>query len=246
MLILQPPFAMQSLLTVRHFHRLKLGFVLFLLAIVTFLVLPNYWTGQWNWQHLPELPHVQQLRTVQRHGLSLSNWKTLDQREVEIGGHKWSVQAIVPQSQADQATPQVTSLLFLRPQTWARDLPQVDWIDINGAQQWNTDSVRSLEFKVSLPDRTIPVTARFLRGWTEARTYAVLQWYAWTDGGSPAPNRWFWADQMTQLRDRQHLPWTAISLLMPIEPLGNIETALPQLEPLAQQIQSTLLQALIP
>ena len=231
---------MQLPFTVRHFHQFKLGLVIFLLAIVTFLVLPNYWTGQWNWKHVPELPHVQQLRTIQRHGLSLSGWKTLDQQEVEIGGHKWSVQAIVPQLEADQATPQITSLLFLRPQTWFRDLPQVDWIDINGAQQWKTDSVRSLEFKVSLSDRTIPVTARFLRGWTEARTYAVLQWYAWPNGGHSSPLPWFVVDQLAQWQ-KKRVPWVAVSILIPMEPLGQVETNWNQAKSIGQTVQATLM-----
>jgi cyanoexosortase B-associated protein len=68
----------------------------------------------------------------------------------------------------------------------------------------------------------------------------VLQWYAWSKGGHPAPSHWFWADQWTQLRDRQRLSWVAVSLQMPIKPLGEIASAQSELEALGKLVQSTL------
>ena len=220
--------------------------VLFVLAIATFGTLPNYFGGQWNWEKVPELSQIEQLQTLQQQGLTLPGWRTLEQNVTEIGGHSWSVQAIVPET-AETATAQNTVLLMLRPQTWHRDMPQVDWIDINGVRQWIADSQQSLQFTVpssalnSAPTRQISVKARFLRGWSPQRTYAVLQWYAWSEGGSPAPGRWFLVDQWSQWHDRRHTSWVAVSLLIPIQPLGDIETARPQAEALGQLVQSALM-----
>lgn len=221
------------------------GIVLFMLAIVAALVLPNYWTQNWNWNHLPPIVQSKSLRQLQQTGLQLDGWQTLDQRSIQIGGQDWSVQAIVPQESA-AATPQTATLLFLRPQTWIRDLPQVEWMDINGMQQWQTDSARSIQFTLTAPNgQSVPVTARFLRGWSEERTYAVMQWYAWSTGGSPDPMRWFWANQTMRWHREPPLPWVAVSLLQPIAPLESIETVQRSLESLAQQIQAALLETVL-
>jgi cyanoexosortase B-associated protein len=228
--------------------------ILFLLAIAAALAIPNYLAGNWVLHRVPELSNIQELRTLQQNGLSLPGWQTLEHRTVEMGGHRWSIQAIAPHSSDPADSPAYSSdpapLLMLRPQTWHRDLPQVDWMDIRGAQHWQEDSDRMLQFPVvSSPDAavsdaaTIPsvVNARFLRSWTNQQTYAVLQWYAWNGGGDAAPSRWFWADQHSQLRDRQHLSWVAVSLLLPIAPLGDIETVRSQAEVLGQWVQSALM-----
>jgi cyanoexosortase B-associated protein len=218
----------------------KLLVVLFILAIATFITLPNYFTGNWAWKKVPPLQNVKELKAIQSAGLALPGWKTLEQGKVEIGGHKWSVQAIAPEAEAKTADLDNTPILMLRPQTWHRDMPQVDWVDINGAQRWTADSVRSLQFSAPSPTQPAEIKARFLRGWHARKTYAVLQWYAWETGGSPAPGSWFWADQWAQLRDRHRANWVAVSILIPIQPLGNIETAQPQIESLAKLVQSTL------
>ncbi len=225
--------------------------VLFLLTIAVANTIPNYLSGNY-FNKVPGLSSLQELRTLQKSGLTLPGWQTVDQKRVEIGGHKWSIQAIAPQ------TPPATNppiLLMLRPQTWHRDLPQVDWMDIRGARGWTEDSDRHIQF--SMPTQLMPtqsastqsvlaqsmptnIEARFLRGWTQERTYAVLQWYAWRNGGNPAPIGWFWAEQGSQLRDRQHMPWVAVSLLIPIQPLSEIESVQSQAEALGQLIQSTL------
>ncbi|GAB4227279.1 MAG: hypothetical protein Kow00121_55910 [Elainellaceae cyanobacterium] len=227
--------------------------VLLILAIAVFNVIPDYLTGDWAWTQVPELRNIQQLQTLQQQGITLPGWRTLKQDVVEIGGHPWSVQAIVPES-TETVTAQNTIWLMLRPQTWHRDMPQVDWMDINGVQQWTADSQQALQFVVSpqastvkssqVPSRQIPpvqVEARFLRGWSLQRTYAVLQWYAWSSGGNAAPSRWFWVDQGSQWHDRRRTPWVAVSVLIPIKPLGDIETARSQAESLGQLIQSTLI-----
>lgn len=218
----------------------KLLFVLFVLAVALTSALPGYLSGRWVWQQVPEIHNVQQLKIVQQKGLALPGWHTLEQNVVEIGGHKWSAQAIVPETEA-AATLQQAVWLLLRPQTWAKDMPQIDWVDIKGVQRWDTDSRRQISFTgSSSTGEPVQVKARLLRGWTQKRTNAVLQWYAWSKGGHPAPSHWFWADQWAQLHDRQRLSWVAVSLQMPIKPLGEIESAQSELETLGKLVQFTL------
>jgi cyanoexosortase B-associated protein len=213
--------------------------VLFILAIALTSAIPNYFSGNWVWRREAKLERVAQLKAIQKAGLALPGWKTLEQDTVELGGHKWSIQAIVPEAQAKTATVDDATILMLRPQTWQRDMPQVDWVDINGAQRWTADSLETIS--LALPDRSTTIRARFLRGWHEKRTYAALQWYAWEKGGSPAPASWFWADQASQLRDRHRSAWVAVSILIPIQPLGDIAPVRPEAEALGQLVQTTLM-----
>jgi cyanoexosortase B-associated protein len=226
------------------FHRsysIKRLVVLFVLAIALVGTIPSYINGQWRWQNVPEVSHLKQLKAIQKNGLSLPGWQTLDQQTVEIGGHKWSAQAIIP---AGATADQPAVWLLLRPQTWAQDLPQIDWTDINGVRQWTADSKKSLKFAVTSKDdgsQSHSIKADFLRGWTHRRTDAVLQWYAWPNSGHPAPSRWFWADQFQQLRHRRRLPWVAVSIQIPIKPLGEIATVQTEAETLGKLVQSTLI-----
>lgn len=246
--------------TLPHPFVLKRLLVLFVLAIALTNAVPGYLGGKWAWQHTPQLQHMSQLKEIQKNGLDLPGWRTLEQKTVEIGGHKWSAQSIVSiaemsadEMSADTEIPsQKVIWLLLRPQTWERDMPQIDWVDINGVQRWDTDSQQLLHFtvppahpaspaeKLSTALSTAQITARFFRGWTEKRTNAVLQWYAWSGGGHPAPSRWFWFDQWRKFRERQHLEWIAISIQMPIKPLGDIETVQSEAKALGQLVQSTL------
>lgn len=227
--------------------------VLCVLAIALAGAIPGYLGGKWAWQHTPKLDHLAQLKVVQQEGLTLPGWRTLEQTTVEIGGHRWSAQSMVPASSpANETKSQKAIWLLLRPQTWERDLPQIDWTDINGVQQWTTDSHQQIRFTAAAgqsgssqvspaSEDASEVTARFFRGWTEQGTSAVLQWYAWSNGGHPAPSHWFWADQGQQFRHRQRLEWVAVSIQMPINPLDDLEVAQPDAEALGQLVQSTLM-----
>ena len=137
--------------------------------------------------------------------------------------------------------------IFLRPQSDAKDEPLVEWIDFNGLQRWTTDQLKSvrlplmpLEGDVAGSQKTLGT--RYFRGWNENRTYAVMQWYAWPNGGSPKISDWFWADQWMQWRHHQRMPWVGVTLLVPIKPLGDVSTSQPVVEAIAQSIQSTLVQ----
>lgn len=224
-----------------HRPPLKLLIVLCVLAAALAGAIPGYWAGQWTWQQVPEVSQLKQLKAVQKDGLKLTGWQTLEQKTVEIGGHKWSAQAIVPEAEAKTTAPQKAVWLLLRPQTWSKDMPQIDWTDINGVQQWTSDSERRFSFTVQSAARAVQVNTRFFRSWTKNRTDAVLEWYAWVNGGHPAPSRWFWADQLAQLRHRQRLAWVAVSIQIPIKPLGEIDPIQAQAEALAKLVQSTLM-----
>jgi cyanoexosortase B-associated protein len=203
-------------------------------------------TGQWTWNAERELTNIQELRQLQQQGLTLPGWQTVTQQVAEIGGRRWSIQGIVPDS-ISEPTSQDTVWLLLRPQTWHRDMPQVDWMDLNGAQQWTADSQRSLQFTLpaGLTQQPITINARFLRGWNQQRTYAVLQWYAWANGGHHAPAQWFWADQRSQFLHRTRTAWVAVSILIPIKPLGDIETVRAQAQELGQVTQTALMQEVL-
>jgi len=236
---------------------LKLLIVVFLLAIALFNVAPNYLTGGWSWNETPKVPHLRQLRQVRTEGLVVPGWKTDSKTVIDISGHEWLAQTITPNTPETQALSQTSVILLLRPQNWYRDLPQVEWMDINGAQQWNADSIRQLEFTATIPNRTpaaqpsngeatltpnsASIRARFLRGWTKEHTFAVLQWYAWLNGGSDAPSTWFWADQRSQWSQRQKTSWVAVSVLIPMKPLGDISSVQPLAEALGKTLQATLM-----
>jgi cyanoexosortase B-associated protein len=246
----------------RRWYRGRVGLALFILAIALFIQMPNYVTGNWSWTHPAEVAAIRDLRDLREQGLEVPGWTTLDQRVGEIGGRTWSIQTLTAaspdlQAQLDTNDIRLPIYLFLRPQTWHSDQPQVEWMDINGLQRWTTDSYRRLHVPVHDANAALPESSDFLtdptsvnnsatietqyfRGWNSQGTYAVLQWYAWANGGHPATSRWFWTDQMSQWRDRQRMPWIAVCVLIPIRPVGDITVANPLAERLAKAIQQAL------
>jgi cyanoexosortase B-associated protein len=231
---------------------LKLVIVVFVLAIAALPVLPNYVTQNWSWQNPPDVPTLSQLRALAETGLTVPGWQSRDQQVVEISGKEWLVQTLTAPAELSASTVSgATAVLMLRPQTWHLDQPQVEWMDINGDQHWTVDRQQRLRFSVpssqstSNSARSVDVTARFFRGWSQKQTYAVLQWYAWSTSGSPAPSHWFWADQLAQWHKRQRMPWVAVSLLIPIQPLEEIEPAQPLAASLGETIQSALMSAVL-
>ncbi|WP_243397441.1 cyanoexosortase B system-associated protein [Crocosphaera subtropica] len=82
------------------------------------------------------------------------------------------------------------------------------------------------------------ITARWFQAWNN-KTYAVLQWYAWPGGGHYAPYQWFLADQKAQLKHKR-VPWIAVSIKIPMEPLGNLEDMESLAKSLGQEVQKTL------
>lgn len=222
--------------------------VLFLLILMVVGAVPGYLKGKWRWQQPQQVANLQQLRQLQETGIALPDWQTVNQKPLQIGGHKWSFQSI-------QRDAQTQAILLLRPQRDRKDQPQVEWVDLNGFQwwqtnqprKWQTDQYRDAQFTVPATapgQQPAKVEAQFFRKWIPDQnfsgTFAVLQWYAWPGGGHQDPSRWFWADQTAQWQGHR-LPWVAVSILMPIEPLGEVEKAWPQVQSLAQSVQAALM-----
>ncbi|HAX88709.1 MAG TPA: cyanoexosortase B system-associated protein [Cyanobacteria bacterium UBA11370] len=223
--------------------------LLLLLVLVAIGAVPSYLTGNWSWTDVPDITNLTQIRNIRKTGLDLPSWQTVEQKPINLGGHEWSYQEL----KGDYPKPIV---LLMLPQGYRRNQPQVEWVDIDGVFQWQTDSYTKLNFKVqtsplvtktdsnpknSTNNPTIAeVEARFFRAWTQQQTFAVVQWYAWPKGGNPATRHWFWLDQIAQL-SRQRVPWVAVCLQIPIEPLGNLEASRPLAESLSKMIQTALI-----
>lgn len=209
----------------------KLLLLLLLTALVGLGALPGYVSGgEWRWTAPPRVVVLKELKQLRQNGLTLTGWQTVDRQNPIIGEHKWLQQTLTDNTHTN-------ATLFLFPQNGPLDQPAVEWTDLDGAQGWKTDSKRNVDFIASAPSN--PVTAQFFRAWTEKQTYAVLQWYAWAEGGHPQPSHWFVVDRLAQWQNRR-VPWVAVSVLLPIEPLDDIEKSWSKLESLAQAIQTNL------
>jgi cyanoexosortase B-associated protein len=234
--------------------------VVALLALfVAVSALPQYVSG-WPWSIPPTVPNQSALTGLRDQGIDLPGWQSDEQVTTKIGGDSWSIQQL--SAKADAALDSVTVsaqaavakdappiFVLLRPQVWHADQPEVEWLDIRGSQRWQTDEHQTLSFTVPAqkndPNKTeqiVRIKGDFFRAWSKAQTYAVSQWYAWPTGGSASPARWFWVDQLAQWRHHQRMPWVAVNIWIPIEPLSDI---LPQKDLavlLGKTLQETLLQ----
>ncbi|KAM3115063.1 cyanoexosortase B system-associated protein [Phormidesmis sp. 146-33] len=208
----------------------KVVLLLLLLILVGIGTVPGYLSGKWRWTEPPKVVTLNKLRSLREVGLPLPGWQIVQQKTPQIGEHKWLSQEI---SRANQ-----TATLLLFTQKGPREQPEVEWSDINGFQRWKTDSSKQVTFTIATPPTQ--VTAHFFRGWTADQTYAVLQWYATSQGGHPAPSHWFFADRIAQWQNRR-VPWIAVSVLVPIDPLDDIQKHWTEVESLAQTVQSTLM-----
>lgn len=215
-------------------ERSKTQIILVLLLFFLLIIgaVPGYLQGgNWTWLDLPQVENINQIKNVLKTGLVLPNWQIIKQQEVKIGGHTWSAQLM------EQPNSKPVMLLLL-PQSYYLSKPEVEWMDLNGIERWKTDSHRQLNFTVE-NNSDSSVKARFFRAWNRQQTFAVVQWYAFPHGGNYSPFRWFWQDQLAQLSDRR-VPWVAVCLKIPIEPLGELSDAQSVAESLAQTIQANL------
>lgn len=219
------------------------GLVAFLSVIVAIAAFPSYLSGQWPWNIPPKVPQIEQLRTVMETPLTLPGWELTLHQEVGISGSRWSLAEYrAAEGTADESASSFA--LLLRPQSWHDKQPQVEWVDLAGAQGWQVNDLHHLQFSVSDGNnRSRNVTTRYFRGLNEQGTLAVMQWYAWPTGGHPAPGKWFWADQARQWQQRERMPWVAVSVLLPIEPVGDIRVHSEKAIAISQTIQTSLMKA---
>ncbi|MDJ0598917.1 MAG: cyanoexosortase B system-associated protein [Crocosphaera sp.] len=199
------------------------------LAIV-FVAIPSYFTQQWSWSELPRVPEVTQMKKIPERKLNFSGWTTVAQKEMSINNYPWSFQLI-------EKPGQDPVVVALKGQKYYKDQPEVEWVDLQGIEKWKSDSYKTLKFPSQInPNNSI--TARWFQAWNK-KTYAVVQWYAWPGGGHYAPPQWFLADQKAQLKNKR-VPWVAVSIRIPMEPLGNLKDMESMAKSLAQQVQITL------
>lgn len=214
---------------------LKFAPLLLLLVLVAIKSIPGYFSWQWSWQEPPQITNLRQIKSVREEAIDIPGWENVEQKEVQIGGNKWSFQ-IIKKGQDRPVN------LLLRPLNDHKSKPEVDWVDIRGVQIWQTDSRQKIKFSL---DKNVNVEALFFRAWTENQTLAVVQWYAFPQGGNPYPSRWFWIDQIAQLKGKR-VPWIAVCLQIPMKPFGDLEKIKPEAQSLAEAIQSTLIKDAFP
>ena len=210
----------------------QIALILVLNLLVVVGTFPGYLQGKWSWREIPQVQNLNRIRNLRETGLIIPGWETLDEGKTRMGRKKWWAQIIKKEGEKQV-------LLLLLPQQDAKAYPEVEWMDINGEENWQRDDYETLKFTYEKEGKPLEVEARFFRGWTERRTFAVLQWYAVPNGGYTTPAQWFWADRKAQL-EGDRVPWVAISLHIPIKPLGEKSTARPLAESLATIVQSEL------
>lgn len=224
----------------------KIVLIVFLIVMLAVGAVPAYITGNWSFANPPVINNFKSLRSIKENGLRVPGWENENYQEVKISGHKWLVQTL---KAGDRS-----AILLVLPQNGPKDKPQVEWMDINSLYRWKTNSYQKKRFKVELtsatenlpatltPGEEIAVESRFFRGWSNRQTYAVVQWYAWPSGGSPAPSSWFWSDRFAMLFQKSRVPWIAVNIQIQIEPLGEIEPYWPLVESLAEKVHLSLIE----
>ncbi len=212
---------------------LRISLILLLSTLIIVGAAPGYIRGgNWSWLNVPPTANIQQIKGILSTGLVLDNWQIVERQQIKIGGHRW-VGQIIKQEDSQPI------MLLLKPQTYYLNKPEVEWMDINGLERWKTDSHSQIQFTVSQEENSLPTTARFFRAWNQRQTFAVVQWYAFPQGGHYAVSSWFWRDLMAQLRGNR-ISWVAVSLRIPINPLEELEVAQPFAQSLAEQVQAEL------
>lgn len=209
--------------------------LMFLLLLFVVAGAPGYLTGKWPWQQSPPIINLKEVKNIRNVGLSLPGWHNLKQSQENIGEHKWSYQEIQKDFSSTQA------ILLLCPQTEPKDKPETEWADVMSWGilrwgKWDVAQYRIAEFSV----KAVKVNTSFFRAFTEEKTFAVLQWYAVSNGGNPSPLSWFYADQLAQWH-KTSVPWVAVSILIPIEPLGDVEKSWSLVRSLGETVQDSLM-----
>ncbi len=213
----------------------RLVLLIFLLIVLIVGAVPGYITGKWSWKNTAKITNIKALRKIKEDGLNIPEWEKISNQQILIADHKWLYQVVKKDN--------ISAILLVLTQNGPKDQPAVEWMDINGFNRWKTDSYEQVEFTLesSVDESKTTINARFFRGWTNQQTYAVMQWYAWPGGGSPEPGDWFWSDRLAMIYNSR-LSWVAVNILVPIEPLGDIQPYLPEVKSLGKKIQASLIQ----
>ncbi len=216
--------------------------LLLLLLLLAMGAVPGYLRGHWQWQEPPAVINLKNLKQIRHTGLTLPGWQTTAQQEEAIGGYKWSYQEIQKKGSPMKA------ILLLLPQNGPKDQPQVEWTEIQSWGQWDVSQSRSTEFTVKQAQASsnseVKVEASFFRATTKQKTFAVLQWYAWQNGGNTSPIPWFIADQVAKWQ-KKRAPWVAVTILIPMEPFGQVETTWQDAQSFGKTVQLALMSTVL-
>ncbi|MGF1567552.1 MAG: cyanoexosortase B system-associated protein [Nodosilinea sp.] len=218
----------------------KLGLSLVLAMLVAVMIVPAALTGQWPWVASPQVAQIKPLQMLLKQGLTLPGWVQTSHQVISLNQQDWSLGEYTAEPSLTPAIDRIALLLL--PQPWHSNQPQVEWLDITGAQRWQIEARQRLTIADGA-GVVAPFQARFFRGQSDHQTFAVLQWYAWPTGGHPSPSHWFWANQGSQLTTHTLTPWVAVSLLLPVEPLADISAYQPLVTELGVLIQQQLMAA---
>ncbi|AFZ03724.1 cyanoexosortase B system-associated protein [Calothrix sp. PCC 6303] len=222
--------AFSRLVKERQFPQIVALILLILLLVMG--TLPGYMTGKWQWQKLPEVSTIKELRKIHQKGLAVPGWQIIEQKQTEVGEGKWSRQVIQKDDSPKKA------ILLLLPQVGFKNHPNIEWTEMNSFWHWDIAQLKTVEFPLKSGNGKI--TARFFRGVTKQSTFAVLQWYAWSGTGDPSPFNWFVADQRSQL-EKKRTAWVAVNLMIPMEPLGQADKYFSDAKSLAETVQEQLM-----
>lgn len=221
------------------------------IALLLFLLLIGgivlNFTGQSSWREPFPVTNLGAMRELRNTGLELPDWDQEGQLRLNVGGREWSVEAVTKPGKP-------TALVMVLPQWGPREMPGVEWSDIDGFFRWRREggAIASplLTFTTTNPATKVQARYFLARDTAETRvvplrqTVAVLQWYATPIGGNPNPSWWFWRDQWAQM-NRRRLPWVAVSLRFPMDPRSTLEDVEADILPLAQAVQEAITEVMV-
>ncbi len=220
-------------------HRwVNLALVMALTALAGIAILPAYLGGPWPWDNLSQVAQIDQLHQLQATGLELPGWQLTSAEPIAINKQAWNLGEYRAETPPGQGASVQQFALLLHPQPWHSNQPQLEWIDLTGAQNWRIESRQRL--RVGPSAGAGPVNARFFQARDDRQSLAVVQWYAMPKFGHSSPSHWFWADQWSQLTQHRLTPWVAVSVLIPMQPLGAIDAYQPLATELTNLIQAQL------
>jgi cyanoexosortase B-associated protein len=206
--------------------------LIILIALILMLVtsaVPQAIGQRWSWRKPPEVAQLRELRTLRKQGIAIGNWQTAEGKEIQLGDRNWYWQTLKQKK--------TTAAVLFMPQTDSKQQPQVEWTDIQGIQRWQSDSEQTLKIQAEALKQ--PFETRFFRALTPDRTFAVVQWYAQSNGGSPSPAQWYFNDRQAQWQ-RQRIPWVAVNVQLPMEPRDDLKKYEAQATQLAAAVQLSL------
>lgn len=209
--------------------------IAFLAILVVVGAVPNYQNNSWSWRDIPEI-NLNKIKKVNETGLEIEGWKILEHEMINIDENKWLAQVI-------GQTPEKVALLLLRTQPYHKDYPEVEWTNLEIKQRWKTSFNTELNLTVNRKNQQETISTRFLRARIGRKTFAVVQWYAWPNGGDFRSEKWFFQDKIAQVNQKR-LPWIAVSLQIPISPLSDLEEVREYAQSLAVEVQTAIEQNL--